>query len=100
MFITAPQSTGWQQTAHLGMDGVCYDILIKEQDDKFSAAWVCQECCEQSTWRAIAPTRERAIERAIVGAEVHHSFSHREKIAAALFSESSRETLDFEKLVS
>jgi hypothetical protein len=100
MFITAPQSTGWQQTAHLGMDGVCYDILIKEQDDKFSAAWVCQECCEQSTWRAIAPTRERAIERAIVGAEVHHSFSHKDKTGDVRLSKSSRETVTFDVSVS
>src|SRR4051812_30388442 len=100
MFIPVPQSTDWQHSAHLGMDGVSYDIYIKEQDDQFSAAWVCEECCEQSTWRALAPTRERAIQRARVGAQVHHSFSHREKIAGALLSKSNHETLTFEDSVS
>jgi hypothetical protein len=97
MFIAAPQSSDWQHSAPLGMDGVIYDIFIKKHQDQFSAAWVCQECCEQSTWRAIAPTREAAIERATIGAEVHHSFSHKEKIGNALFSMSSRETLNLEE---
>jgi len=79
MLDAASQTTkgaDWQHSAHLGIDGVSYDIFIKEHDEQFSAAWVCQQCCEQSTWRAKSPTRERAIERAKVGAQVHHSFSH------------------------
>lgn len=87
----------WQQSAHLGMDGVNYDFFITENKnkDQFAAAWVCEECCEQSTYRAIAPTRQQAIARAVVGAEVHHSISHKDKIGAALFSPSSRVTLTF-----
>src|SRR3982751_4267509 len=96
MFISPAQNSGWQHGAHLGIDGVRYDIYIKEQDDQFSAAWVCEECCEQSTWRAIGPTRERAIQRAIIGAQVHHSFSHKEKAGNALILKSSRETLTFD----
>ena len=93
-------SSDWQHGAHIGLDGVSYDILVKEHNGQFAAVWVCQQCCEQSTWRAIAPTRERAIARARERAEVHHSFSHKDKIEGALLSQSSRETLAFEELVS
>jgi hypothetical protein len=100
MLSTAPRGSGWQHSVHLGMDGVNYDIFVKGHNDQFASAWVCQQCCEQSTWLATAPTRERAIERARIGAKVHHSFSHKDKIGAALGSQSSRETLSFDELVS
>ena len=96
MFISAAtqsvKSSDWQHSAHLGIDGVSYDFFIQEDADQFAAAWVCQRCCEQATWRAKAPTREGAIERAKVGAQVHHSFAH------SRHRNSSRETLEFCKL--
>jgi hypothetical protein len=79
MSIDAPQTvrvSDWQHGAHLGINGISYDIFINEHADQFSAAWVCQTCCEQSTWRAKVPTWEAAIERAKVGAQIHHSFMH------------------------
>jgi hypothetical protein len=80
MSIVAPPAvkfSDWQYGAHLGLDEISYDIFIKDVGGgDFSASWVCQKCCEQSTWRAKASTWEAAIERAKVGAQVHHSFMH------------------------
>jgi hypothetical protein len=80
MSIAAPpvvNVSDWQYGAHLGVGGITYDIFIKDGGGgDFSASWVCQKCCEQSTWRAKAPTWEGAIELAKVGAQIHHSFMH------------------------
>jgi hypothetical protein len=80
------KGSDWQYSAHVGIEGISYDIFIKELADQFSASWVCQKCCGNSTWRAKAPTRQKAIQQARMGAQVHHSLAHsRNSVACATF---------------
>jgi len=67
----------WKRLRHVLLDGVNYDIGVKEREDgRFSVAWVCLACCEQGPPAPAAETFERAIAFAYVGLRAHHGLMH------------------------
>jgi hypothetical protein len=69
----------WKRLRQVRLDGVNYDIGVKEgEDGRFSVAWVCMQCCEQGPPAPAAETLELAIEFAHIGLRAHHGFFHRD----------------------
>lgn len=67
----------WKRLRHIRLDGVNYDIGVKErQDGRFSVAWVCLACCEQGPPAPAAETFEQAIAFAYFGLRTHHGLMH------------------------
>jgi hypothetical protein len=67
----------WKPIGHVNLDGVQYDIAVKQrQDGRFAVAWVCLGCCEQGTLLPGAASFDHAMAFADVAVRAHHALVH------------------------
>jgi hypothetical protein len=67
----------WRPLSHLSLDGVSYDIGVKERrDGRFSVGWVCLNCCEQGPLLPSSETLAGATAFAEAGLRAHHALVH------------------------
>jgi hypothetical protein len=68
----------WKRLGHTRLDGVNYDICVRERSDgRYSVTWVCLSCCEQGPLSPSAESVEQGIAFAHIGLQAHHSLFHR-----------------------
>ena len=64
-------------TRQFAIGDVRYDITVNEfSENMHRATWTCSTCKEQGAWAPISANPGQAIESAIMGIEMHHSFAH------------------------
>jgi hypothetical protein len=67
----------WKRLTHVRLDGVNYDIGVREREDgRFGVSWVCLYCFEQGPPSPAAETLEQAVAFAHVGLHAHHQLVH------------------------
>jgi hypothetical protein len=67
----------WKRLSQVRLDDVNYDIRARKQEDgRFTVAWVCLRCCEQGPPIPADEFLERAISFAQIGVRAHHGLVH------------------------
>jgi hypothetical protein len=68
----------WKRLSQVRLDGVNYDIGVKEgSDGRVNVSWVCLKCCEQGSPSPASLTLEQAVALAKIGLHAHHALFHR-----------------------
>jgi hypothetical protein len=88
----------WKRLSQVRLDGVNYDIGVKEGNDgRFSVAWVCLKCCEQGPPAPAALNLDQAARFAEIGLHAHHALIHqtaRETVAEPCLPSPSCDSMD------
>jgi hypothetical protein len=81
----------WKRLSHVRLDGINYDIGIKERDDgRYTVSWVCLKCFEQGPPSPAAETLEQAVSFAQIGLRAHHGLIHADVRRSLALSETQQ----------
>ncbi len=73
----AIKNSDWHRTKQIEVDGIGYDISVRQfGDGYYRAAWRCCDCSEDGAWAPVSASPEQSIALAKIALHVHHSLIH------------------------
>jgi hypothetical protein len=73
----ANENAGWTRREQVTLDGVTYEIIIRQANGGFFGAWECAACNAGGESGLQSSSAEQASERAQVSLYAHHILAHR-----------------------